>query len=143
MQLGLFAPESAPVASGGYPCDGWQVHSAGIWREGHCTPEPGTRIDSASVARWLIGLAMDPVESTRWVPARLTGCHVVADDGSATAEVDPGFLPALQGWLRLEVPTERQIGALSIPTALRIESWRPGIGGLRLVAVVMPLRGEG
>lgn len=141
MQLGLFAaPDTVPPASGGYPCDGWQVHSAGVWREGACAPEPGTRIDSDGVARWLIGAAMDPVESGRWLPARLEGSMVMADDGSARAEVDPGFLPALQGQLRIEVATERRVAALSVPAVLRVACWRAGIGGLRLVAVVMALR---
>lgn len=137
MQLGLFAtPDAAPSASGGYPCDGWQVHSGGIWREGHCTPEPGTRIDSDGVARWLIGMATDSLEGSRWLSARLEGCRVVAHDGSLSAEVDPGFLPALQGWLEIEALAGNHFG---LP-AFRVRCWRGATGGVRLVAVVGVLR---
>lgn len=137
MRLGLFAtPDTTPTASGGYPCDGWQVHSAGIWREGACTPEPGTWIESNEVARWLIGMATDPLDGSRWLSAKRAGSWIVSDDGTARAEVDPGFVPALQGWLRLEVLADNHFGQ---PT-FRVECWRPGIGGLRLVAVVGSLK---
>lgn len=141
MQLGLFAtPDRTTVASGGYPCGGWQVHAAAIWREGACSPAPLYPIVSDVVARATIDFATDPLPDgvTRWASAKLEGCWVVADDNSARAEVDPGFLPALQGWLRLEVTANC---LFSIAT-LRVECWRPAIGGLRLVAVVMSLKVE-